>query len=121
MLGVEHRSPAGFGRVGGDDWGDQRAGQRLGDGRRVQPRRVELEVSGGQAAVLRRVTCGHVDRAAPFPVNVLGEVGQQREVTERPDHRDRLVNVDALEHPGDLGPFDFRATHPKRLDPGPLD
>jgi hypothetical protein len=62
-----------------------------------------------------------VDGASPFPVDVLGDVGQQCDVTERADHRDRLVNVDALEHAGHLGPLDLRATHPKRRDPGPLD
>ncbi len=31
------------------------------------------------------------------------------------------MDVDALEHAGHLGSFDFRATYPKRLDPGPLD
>ena len=97
VLGVEDGPAAGFGRMGGDDRGDQRAGQRLGDGRRVQVRCVELQVGGGQTAVLRRVARGDVDGAAPFPVNVLSDVGQQREVAERPDHRDGLVDVDAGE------------------------
>ena len=121
VLGVEHRSSTGFRRVGGDHRGDQRAGQCVGDGRRVQLRRVELQIGGGQAAVLRRVARSHVDGATPFPVNVLGDVGQQREVAERPDHRDRLMDIDALERAGHLGAFDFRATYPKRLNPGTLD
>ena len=104
--------------MGGDDRGDQRAGQRLGDGRRVQVRRVELQVGGGQTAVLRRVARGDVDGAAPFPVNVLSHVGQQREVAERPDHRDGLVDVDAGENPGHVGALDLRAAHPERRQSG---
>ena len=41
-----------------------------------------------------------VDCAAPFPVDVFGDVGQQREVAERPDHRKGFVDVDTVEHPG---------------------
>ena len=113
VLGSEHRAAAGFGRVCGDDRSDQRVGQRLGDGGRVQVGGVELVVRGGQAAVLRRITGGHVNRPAPLPVDVFGQVGQQCEVAERPDDGNRLVDVDALEHVGHLGPFDLRATHPK--------
>src|ERR1700733_4819830 len=84
-------------------------------------RRVELLIGGGQGAVLRRIAGVDVDGAAAFSVDVLGDVGQQREVTERADHRDRLVDVDAVEHPRHLGALDLRTTHPERRDPRPLD
>ena len=90
VLGVEHGPATSLGRMGGDNRGDQRAGQRLGDGPGVQMRGVELLIGGGQGAVLRRVAGIDVDGAAAFPVDVLGDVGQQREVTERTDDRDRL-------------------------------
>ena len=61
-----------------------------------------------------------MDGAAPFPVNVFGDIGQQREVAERPDDRDRLANVDTVEESGHFGPVDFRAPHPERLHPSPL-
>ena len=121
VLGVEHGAAAGLGRMGGDDRRDQRAGQRLGDGRGVQVRGVELLIGGGQGAVLRRVAGVDVDGAAAFPVDVFGDVGQQREVAERADHRDRLADVDAVEHLRHLGALDLRAAHPERRDPGPLD
>ena len=61
-----------------------------------------------------------MDRSAPFPVDVLGDIGQQCEVAERADDRDRLVNVDAVEQSRHLGPIDFGAANPERLHPGPL-
>src|SRR5277367_382058 len=42
-------------------------------------------------------------------------------MAERTDDRDRLTDVDAVEHLRHLGPLDLRAAHPERRDPGPLD
>ena len=56
VLGVEDRAATGFGGMRGDHRRHQRTGQRLGHGRGVEIGRVELEVGGGQAAVLRRLT-----------------------------------------------------------------
>ena len=122
VLGVEHRAPSGLGGMRGDHRGHQRVSEGFGDCHRIQFRRVEFAVGGGQATVLRRLAGVDVDRATPFPVDVFGYVGQQREMAERPDHRDRLVDVDAVEHPGRLSARSIsESPHPKRLDPGALD
>ena len=57
-----------------------------------------LQVGGGQAAVLRRLARCDMDGAAALTVDVLGDVGQQREMGEGADDRDGLVDVDAVEH-----------------------
>jgi len=62
-----------------------------------------------------------MDRAAAFAMNVLGDIRQQREMRERTDDGDGLVDVDAVEHPGQLGAIDLRAPHAERFDTGPLD
>ena len=121
VLGVEDGAAPGLGGMRGDHRRHQRAVERVGDGRRVQVGRVEFEVGGGQAAVLRRLAGCDVDGAAPLPVDVLGDVGQQREMGEGPDDGNGLVDVDAVEHAGQLGAVDLRATHPERLHPGALD
>jgi hypothetical protein len=82
---------------------------------------VQLLIGRGQGAVLRRLTGLDVDGATALPVDVLGDVGQQGEVTERADHRDRAVDLDAVEHLRHLGTLDLRAAHPEGSDPGPLD
>ena len=119
VLGVEDRATAGLGRMGGDDRRDERAGQRLGHRRRIQIRRIQLLVGGGQAAVLRWVTRLDVDGAAAFPVDVFGDVGQQREVTERPDHRDCPADVDAVENLRHLGRARSRSDAPGTTRCGP--
>ena len=118
VLGVEHGAPPRLGGVRGDDGRHQRPDQRVGHGVRIQVRRVEFEVGGGQAAVLGRFTGGLVDRPAALAMDVLGHVGQQREVGEGADDGDGLVNIDAVEQRDDVGAVDFGATHPKRLHPG---
>ena len=80
-----------------------------------------LSVGRGQAAVLRRLARRHVDGAAALAVDVLGDVGQQREMGEGTNHRDGLVDVDAVEQAGQFGAVDLRAAHPERLHAGPLD
>src|SRR5277367_2184405 len=42
-------------------------------------------------------------------------------MAERTDDRDRLTDVDAVEHLRYLGPLDLRATHLEGRDPGSLD
>ena len=71
--------------------------ERVGDRRRIEIRGIEFQVGGGQAAVLRRLTGGYVHRPAALAVDVLGDVGQQREMGERADDRDGLMDVDAVE------------------------
>ena len=66
-----------------------------------------FSVGGSQAAVLRGLTGGDVNAAAAFPVDVFGHVGQQREMGERANDRDGLVDVDAVEHARYLGAVDF--------------
>jgi hypothetical protein len=118
VLRDEDGAPAGLGGMGGDHRRHQRTLQRLGNRGRIQLRRIEFRVCCGQAAVLRRLTRGDVDCAAALPVDVFGHVGQQREVTERPDDRDRPADVDAVEHLRHVGPLDLRAAHPERLHAG---
>ena len=121
VLGVEDRAPAGLGGMRGDHRRDQAPCQRLGDRGRVQFGRIEFGVGGGQAAVLRRLTGRDVDRAPALAVDVLGDVGQQREMGEGADDGDGLVDVDAVEQAGQLGAVDLGAADPERLDPGALD
>ena len=121
VLGVEDGSAPGLSRVRGDHRGNQRPGQLVGDVGGGQAGRVQLAVSGRQRAVPRRLAGGEVYLPAPLPVDVLGHIGQQRECTECPDHRDRLVDVDAVEHLGQLDPVDLGAAHPKGFHPSPLD
>ena len=58
---------------------------------------VELQERGGQAAVLRRLPGPDVDGPPPLSVNVLRNVGQQREMGEGADDRDGLMDVDPVE------------------------
>ena len=59
--------------------------------------------------------------ATPLTVDVLGDIGQQCEVREGADDGDGVMDVDAVEHAGQLGPVDLGSAHPKRLDASPLD
>src|SRR5690606_6200099 len=52
---------------------------------------------------------------------VLGDVGQQREVRECADDRDRLADRDAVEHVGQLGAVDLGTPDPEGLHAGTLD
>ena len=121
VLGVEHGAAPSLGGVRGDHRRHQRTGQRVGDGRRIEIGRVEFEVGGGQAAVLRRLARRDVYGAAALAVDVLGDVGEQREVGEGADDGDGLMHVDAVEQAGEFGPVDLRPAHPERLHAGPLD
>ena len=105
----------------GDHRRHQCTGQCLGHGRGVELGHVELQVGGGQAAVLGRLARSDADCAPPFAMDVFGDVGEQREMGEGADDGNGLVDVDAVEHPGELCPVDLRAAHPERLDAGPLD
>ena len=78
-------------------------------------------VGGGQAAVLRRLTRCQVDGSAPLTVYVLGDIGQQREMSEGTDDRNGLVDVYTVEHAGQFGAVDLRAAHPERFHAGALD
>ena len=121
VLGVEDGAAPRFGGVRGDHRGHQRAGQRVRHRRRVEICGVQLQVGGGQGAVLRRLARRDVDSAPPLPVDVLTNVGQQREVRERADDRDGLMDVDPVEYGGQLGAADLGSAYPKRFHPGPLD
>ena len=121
VLGVEHRAAPCLGGMRGDDRGDQRTVERLGHLLGVEVGVVELEVRRGQGAVLRRFPGSLVDGAAAFAVDVLGDVGQQREMGERADHRDRVAGIDAVEQSRELRTVDLGAAHPERLDPRLLD
>src|SRR5271165_1768429 len=59
--------------------------------------------------------------AAPLAMDVLGDVGQQRELRQSPDHRDGSVNIHAVEYVRQIDAVDLGAAHPKRLEAGPLD
>ncbi len=107
--------------MGRDHRRHQGPGQGLGDTVDVQVSRVQLRVGGGQAGVLRRFAGGHVDGPAAFPVDVLGHVGQQGELGERPDDRDGIAGVDPVEQLGQFGAVDLGTPHPKRFHPGTFD
>ena len=120
VLGVEDGSAPGLGGVCGDHRRHQRSPQGVGHRVGAQVGGVELAVRRRQGAVGLRFTGGYVHRAAPLSVDVLGDVGQQREMAERPDHRDGPVDVYTAEQLGQLGPVDLRAPDPEGLDPGTL-
>ena len=121
VLGVEHGAAPSFRGVRSDHRGHQRPGQCVGHRHRIQLGGVELHERGGQAAVLRRLPGPDVDGPPSLSVNVLRNVGQQREVGKGADHRDGLMDIDPVEQGGQLGTFDLGAAHPKRFHPGPLD
>ncbi len=121
VLGVEDGAAAGFRGVCGDHRRDKRAGQRVGNRCRIQFGGVKFQIRGSQAAVLRRLARRDMHGPAAFAMDVLGDVGQQREVSERPDDGDGLMDVDAVEHAGQLGAIDLGPSHPERLDARPLD
>ena len=107
VLGDEDGAPPGLGGMCGDDRRNQSALQCVGHGGRIQFCQIEFGVGGGQAAVLRRFAGLDVNTAATLPVDVFGDIGQQREMAERPDDRDRQVDVDPVEHRRHLGPIDL--------------
>ena len=121
VLGVEHGTAAGLGRVRGDDRRYQRVAQRDGHRLGVETRSVELDVGRRERAVDRRFTRGDVHSAAALAVDVLGNIGQQRKMTEGSDHRDGAANVDTREDLRHLGTVDFGAPDPEGLHPGSLD
>ena len=121
VLGVENGAAAGLGGVRGDDRRHQCAVELVGDLAGGQRGLVELAIGGCQRAVARRLTGRQMDLAAAFPVDVLGDVGQQREGGERADHRDGVADLDALEHGGQLRTVDLGAAHPEGRHPGPFD
>ena len=92
---VRRRVSVGCAVITGDTSAPVSASATVG---RIQLRRVEFQVGGGQAAVLRRLAGRDVHGAAPLAVDVLGDVGQQREMRERADDGDGLMDVDAVEH-----------------------
>ncbi len=59
--------------------------------------------------------------AAAFPVQVLGEVRQQREVAEGPDDGEGVVGGDVGEHRREFGAVDLGAAHAEALDAGAFD
>ena len=91
------------------------------DLRGVEVRGVEHRVGRGEAAALRWLTRGDVDAPAALAMDVLGQVGQQREVAERTNDRDRDADVDPVEQLRHLGAVDLGVPDPERLDAGLLD
>ena len=91
VLGVEHGAAPGLGRVRGDHRRHQCALSASATVAESRSAASSLQVRRGQAAVLRRLPGGDVDRAAALTVDVLGDVGEQCEVGERADDRDGLV------------------------------
>ena len=120
VLGIEDRAAARLGRVGGHHRGHQRIGERLCHRRGIQVGGVEFPICGGQAAVLWWLPGSHMESAPPLAMNVFGDVGQQRELRQSPDHRDRLMDIHAVEHARQIGAVDLGAAHPKRLEAGAL-
>jgi hypothetical protein len=121
VLGVEYRAPTRLGGMRSDDRRHQRTGQGIGDRCRIQFGGVEFHICSGQAAVLWRLACCDMHGPSTFAMDVLGDVGEQREVRERPDDGNGPMNIDAVEHARQLGAIDLGASHPKRLDAGPFD
>ena len=120
VLGVEHRPAARLGGVCGDHRRHQRTREGIGNRRGVQFGGLQLQIGRREAAVLRRFARRDVDGAAPLPVDVLGHVGEQREVGEGANDRDGPMNVDAVEQARQLGAVDLGAAHLERPDAGTL-
>ena len=91
---VRRRVSVGCAVITGDTSAPVSASATVAESRSAES---SLQVGGGQAAVLRRLARRDMDGAAALPVDVLGDVGQQREMGERADDRDGLVDVDAVE------------------------
>jgi len=107
--------------VRGDHRADQGPGQLTGDDVGVEVRGVEQLEGGRQAALLRRRALDAVEPAAALVVQVLGEVGQQREVAERADDVVGRPDVEGAQPGGDVGAVDLRAAQPEGLHAGGLD
>ena len=120
-LHLRDRLPAHLGRVGGDHRAHQGAGQLPGHDVVGQVGLVEQRERGRQAALLRRGALPPVEAPAPLVVDVLGQVGQQREVAERADDVVRRLDVEARQPLGELGPVDLGAADLERFDAGGLD
>jgi hypothetical protein len=86
-LDVEDGAPAGLGGVGGEDRGDVGVRHHPGDPVRGDPTVGQHLPGGVQGGVGRRIPGVRPVVADPLLVEVLGEVGEQPEVAERPDHR----------------------------------
>ena len=120
-LDVGDRLAAHLGRVRGDDGADERPGELPRDDVGRQVGLVQQLERGGEAALLRWRALAAVEPAAPLVVDVLGQVGQQREVAEGADD---VVGRPDVE-PGQplrelrtvhLGPADLEGLDAGRLD-----
>ena len=120
-LHLEDRATSGLGGVGGDHGHHGRICQRRSHLLVGQTRGRQLGICGGETRVLRRIAGAHVDGAATLAMNVFGEVGEQGEMAERPDDRDRVLDVDVAEELFEFGAVDFVAADPERLDTRFLD
>ena len=107
--------------MSGDDGRDQGAPQCLFDGGRVDIGCIKFGVRGRESAVAGRFTRVDVDGPSTLAVDVLGQVGEQCEVTERPDDGNGVVRTDFGEQRNQFGAVDLRPTDTKRLDAGSLD
>ncbi len=104
----------------GDDGDDEGVGQLALHVGRVQAGGVQQLEAGRQGALLRRGPLPAVVPAAALVVHVLGQVGQQGEVAERPDDVVGGAHVETGEGPGEPAAVDLGAADPERLDPGGL-
>ncbi len=107
--------------MGGDHRRYQGVGEQLGDLGAVEGRGIEFAVGRGQRGILRWFPCRLVRRAPPIALDILGEIGQQHEIGERPDQWECDRDIDAIQHLRHRAAPDLLAPHPERLDTHPFD
>jgi len=97
-LGIQQALALDFGGVGGEHRREVGVPERAGDlGGTDVARGQPLE--GQRQRALQQRTAARLLVAPAHRVPVLGDVGQMREVAERPDHRHGLVDGEALQQP----------------------
>ena len=121
LLHRRDRRAAHLGGVRGDHRAHQRTGQLAGHHLRVEVGLLQQPEGRGEAALLRRRPLAPVVAPAPLVVQVLGEVGQQREVAERPDHVVGAAHVEPGQPLRQLLAVHLRAADAEGLHAGRLD
>jgi hypothetical protein len=84
-VAVENALALNFGRMRSENRGDQRLGEESGDLLGTQAGVAHARERQRQAAVLRRGAAELVHPPPAFDMQILGDVGELREVGERPD------------------------------------
>ena len=116
-LGVEDALALHLGRVRGQHRRDDGRIEPARDGGAVDAFGTDARQRVGQAAPLRRRTGQRVRAAPAVLVDILGEVGEVREIAERADDVERLPDRQRIEQRLELGPHGVRVAAPGPAKP----